>query len=247
MKPETMNMQRRSRGAPGRRIGRPGRIRGQSITEFVIVIPVLLLLVLGILQLALIYITKSTLNQAAMTGARQGAVENASLCAIRHGVVKGLTPLYLDIGKGNNPANYAVIRGTAWAKTMLGTLGGLDNVKITILNPSKASFSDFAKKVNGKTEIPNSRLLYRNTGLGSASHQTIQDANLLKIRVQYCRKLIVPYVAQALELMHKSDSGFTGSCYAAGGAALQADATVLMQSPARKSSTLEKIGVCAPF
>jgi hypothetical protein len=250
MEPEVMSMQRRVAHSGGRSIGMRSAVRGQSITEFVIVIPVLLLMVLGTLQLALIYMAKSTLNQAAMSGARQGAVNHASLCSMRRGVVKGLTPLYLNTSDSDSTLGYYETRARAWGKTMLGVLGGLDNVKITVLNPSSKSFTDFAvanPDDGGKKEIPNSRLMYRSTTLGSQSGQTIQDANLLKIRVQYCYRMIVPYVSTVLATLHKGDSGFTHSCYVAGGAALSSYATVLMQSPARKSSTIEKIGLCLPF
>jgi hypothetical protein len=166
----------------GRRLGVRRQSRGQSITEFVIIIPILLLLILGTLQFALIYIAKATLNQAAFTGARQGAVSHASLCAIRHGVVKGLTPLYQK-GDDTSIAGYGLARTRAWVATMKGTFGGPGNVSITLLNPSSKSFKDFQQTVNGKKEIPNSRLLYRSTAVGTNSAQTIQDANLLKIRV----------------------------------------------------------------
>ena len=230
-----------------RRIGLRRTTRGQSITEFVIIIPILLLLILGTLQFALIYMAKATLNQAAMTGARQGAVSNASLCAIRRGVVKGLTPLYQGTGNNASVLGYTEARTRAWIATMEGTFGGPGNVSIDLLNPSSKSFSDFQQSVAGKQEIPNSRLLYRNTTVGSSSGQTIQDANLLKIRVHYCYKLIVPTVSTLLKSLHGSGLSFDSLCYANGGTPLQSDATVLMQSPARKSSTLESIGVCSPL
>ena len=225
-------------------------MRGQSMVEFAIVIPVLLLLALGILQLSLFFIAKATLNQAAFSGARDGAVNNASLCAIRLGVVKGIAPLYQTSSTPQNVTGYASALANAWAATMLGQLGGINNVSIDMLNPSSASFSDFqqAMTVNGDSVqgIPNSRLLYRDTTPGGSSNQSIQDANLLKIRVHYCYKVIVPPVSWVTKNMTGS-SAFDLTCYADGGVPIQSDATVLMQSPAVQSSTLESLGVCNPF
>jgi hypothetical protein len=47
--------------------------------------------------------------------------------------------------------------------------------------------SDSSKKI-----VPNDNLQYRSTSPGGSSGLNIQDANILKIRVTYCAKLIVP-------------------------------------------------------
>jgi hypothetical protein len=65
--------------------------------------------------------------------------------------------------------------------------------------------------------------------------------------VQYCYKLIVPMVGSVLKALHGSGLTFDSMCYSNGGTPLQAYATTLMQSPARKSSTLESIGLCSPL
>ena len=52
---------------------RPYRcMAGQSMVEFLIVLPSLLLIVFGIFQFSLIYQARSALNHAAFVGARQG-------------------------------------------------------------------------------------------------------------------------------------------------------------------------------
>jgi Flp pilus assembly protein TadG len=239
-----MNMQHRSSSSGCRRYRFPGLVRGQSITEFVIVIPILLLLILGTLQFAMIYIAKATLNQAAMTAARKGAVYNASTCAIRDGLIDGLTPLYGTFNPNSTTANSLSLYNSAHTKAndlITGASAGhLNSVGISILNPSSASFSDFGKTVGNFKEIPSSRLLYRNKAPGTASNQSIQDANLLKIRVHYCYRLLVPFVAVALEKIKSLNPGgstFDATCYADGGAPIQSDATVLMQSPARQNDS----------
>lgn len=236
-----MNTQRRAirttAAGPGRNMA------GQSLAEFLIVIPVMLLLTLGILQFALFFMAKSTLDQAAISGAREGIVNHGNVCSIRAGVVKGLVSLYPAQDMNRNLGGYVASLANAWAKTSVGAIGGLDNVAVDVLNPSQASFKDFATKNNVLedgtpiTAIPNSRLLYRSTTPGSSSKQSVQDANILSIRVTYCDPVIVPPVRWVTQLMAGSGSnaGFGTVCYAAGGIPIQARASLLMQSPATKN------------
>lgn len=216
---------------------------GQSLAEFLIVIPVMLLLTLGILQFALFFMAKSTLDQAAISGAREGIINNGSVCSIRAGVVKGLVPLYASANMNRDIAGYGASLVNAWTKTTLGAIGGLDSVSIDVLNPTQASFADFATNNNVLadgtpiTAIPNARLLYRSTAPGGQSKQSIQDANILSIRVNYCSSVIVWPVRWITQLMKGSgsDAAFGTVCYAAGGIPIQSYASLLMQSPARQS------------
>ncbi|MSR15227.1 MAG: hypothetical protein EXR86_11810 [Gammaproteobacteria bacterium] len=46
--------------------------------------------------------------------------------------------------------------------------------------------------------IPNDHLTYRDASVKSNSNQSIQDANLLKIRVLYCYEMHVPFVNRVI-------------------------------------------------
>ncbi len=239
------------------RLGRRHAMAGQSLAEFIIVIPVLLLLTLGILQFALFFMAKTTLDQAAISGAREGIVANGSVCSIRAGVIKGLVPLYQSANMNRDIAGYTSSLVNAWTKTTLGAIGGLDNVAIDVLNPTANSFKDFATNnnvlVNGTpiTAIPNARLLYRSTTPGAKSKQSIQDANILSIRVNYCDPVIVWPVRWVTQLMNGAgnDAGFGTACYRAGGIPIQSYANLLMQSPAIQTEMFGKTAkACAnPF
>lgn len=169
----------------------PGRHRGQSMTEYVIILPVLLMLVLGSIQFALLYRIKSTLEYAAFVGARQGALKNAKMNSIKDGIAAGMTPLFTfgpDVG--------SLLKGRAIG--MIEVFNPL-TTKVELLNPTSKAADDFAiddpeDTASPKTKriIPNDNLTYRDTGIGATSGVSIQDANLLKIRVTYCAKLIVP-------------------------------------------------------
>ena len=66
----------------------------QGMVEFLIVLPVMLLLLMGILQFAFIYQAKITLNYAAFEAARAGSLNNASMDAMEAAFASGMAPLY---------------------------------------------------------------------------------------------------------------------------------------------------------
>lgn len=208
------------------------------MAEFVIVLPALLLLVLGAIQFSLVFMAKSTLDDASFLGVRDGTLNNASVSSIDDGIAKGLTPLYqYNMQGGQSYANYLLARAQALLAVNEPTV-----VSVTVLNPTPAAFQDFGESVtvggNTVTAIPNSRLMWRPTTVGGSSGENIQDANLLKIRVRYCFKLDVPFIQQAITGMAAAGilitpvGAFDTACYASGGMPLQSDATMLMQSPA---------------
>ncbi len=158
---------------------------GQAMVEFLIVIPLLLLILLGTLQIALIYQAKITLNYAAFEAARAGSLNNAREFAMYNALSRVMGSVYthedsLDSYKqGRDRVRNAIEN---------------DFVRIDMINPAAGSFSDFGHTAGGKRYIPNDNLIYRGAGVGSDSGQTIQDANLLKIQVYYCYELVVPFV-----------------------------------------------------
>lgn len=168
---------------------------GQAMTEFIIVIPVLILLIFGAIQIGLIYSAKTTLNYAAFQSARLAAVNNATYSSLRRGLIRGLAPLYTsnasltsvrtDIDAGINSNN-----------TKRDSKSEVDSyTKIIRISPRSKHFrttSFGVRNSEGLYEIPNDNLMYRpETRSDGAS---VQDANLLKIKVQYCYKLMVPLV-----------------------------------------------------
>lgn len=169
------------------------RVYGQAMVEYIIVLPVLLMLVLGAIQFALLYQVKSTLNYATFIGARQGALKNAKTNSIKDGIASGMTPLFTF-----SPDVSGLLRGRAIA--MVEVFNPL-TMKLEVLNPTSKAMTDFGiddPDGSGVKVIPNDNLFYRCSGdpctgtMGGESQMTIQDANVLKIRVTYCAKMIVP-------------------------------------------------------
>ncbi len=67
---------------------------GQAMVEFLIVFPVMLMLVMGILQFALIYQAKVTLNYATFQTVRAGSISHASLSNMQLAFASNMSPLY---------------------------------------------------------------------------------------------------------------------------------------------------------
>jgi Flp pilus assembly protein TadG len=162
----------------------PCRERGVAIAETVIALPILLALILGIIQFALIYEAKATLNHATLLAARAGAVEHAQPQAILSGLARGLVPLY------SPDSSFQGYQSTL-ARVTAAVAG---DARVRILNPTREAFADFSEEVEGVREIPNDRLHVRSTALGTQSGLNIQDANLLRVQVMYGYELNVPLV-----------------------------------------------------
>ena len=172
------------------------RQSGASMTEFVIITPVALLLMLSILQFALVYMAKSTLNNAVFMAARQGAAQNASLSAIQGSLARGLIPFHLRTSE-NEPSIGEMSRALG-----LATADMLANGRIEIVSPAPQAFTHFGlRDRDNQTYIPNDNLEYRSSetrpgpGGGAIS---IRDANVLKLQVTYGYQLKVPLVNTVL-------------------------------------------------
>jgi hypothetical protein len=104
--------------------------------------------------------------------------------------------------------------------------------KLTIINPSSESFTAFRISKNYKGDtlarmIPNDNLMYRNANINSTSQQSLQDANLLKLHVGYCYKMIIPFVNKIIHELVKEksppDENTLGAICDAGGKSALAD------------------------
>ncbi|XAH24312.1 TadE/TadG family type IV pilus assembly protein [Xylophilus sp. GW821-FHT01B05] len=209
--------------------------RGQSATEFLILLPVLVLLCTAILQFGLLYQAKATLDYAALQAARAGAVGYGQMDAMRSGLADGLTPLF---ARSADATGLAKAKWAARSESRDGQISRID-----VLNPTSTAMRDFARRGTyaGQTirQIPNDTLMYRDERPGSASGLSIQDANLLKIRVRYCYSMFVPFANRTI---HAVFGLFSSNPCGSGGLGdtewrlpLESDAMVRMQTPYRGS------------
>lgn len=209
------------------------RQSGQSMTEFIIIFPVLLMFMLGAFQFALIFKAKSTLNYATFEAARAASVANATLESMYHGLSRGLMPLF--------------VHGTEAPDLQAGRLEVREIIEnnfvlIERINPTTSMFSSHGKDGDTGIEIPNDNLSVRDSA--EKDSVNIQDANILKIKVSYCHRLIVPFVKKIFLLIYEtykpepdnatniSVSDFTSACSNAERAPIVSQAVIRMQSPA---------------
>lgn len=230
--------------------------KGQSATEFIIVAPLLIMLVFGSMQFALLYRAKITLNYATYQAARAGALNNGSRIMMENALARNLAALYTRstaIGTAEGQLFWArdrvrqeIIDGFLW---------------VQVLNPTADAFgSNFALDDNGDRVIPNDNLMYRDQV--TPSGLTIQDANLLQIRVSYCHRMIVPYIDRLLAILMTrapdnaacsectgafvNEGTFERSCFDNRRFPLHAHSIMRMQSPASQDMVNATISPGSP-
>lgn len=157
--------------------------RGAAMVEFVVMAPLITALGLAVLQYSMMFFAKGQINHATFMAARAGSVSHASTASIEAAYKRALIPLY---GGGQNTADLVV----AAAKVEADMTS--DTFRVEILNPTTQSFDDYADpslaaQYEGNRAIPNIGVGLK-TDLDSIkanSGQTLQDANLLKLRVTH--------------------------------------------------------------
>lgn len=176
-----------------------GKPTGQAMVEFLIIIPVLILLIFGAIQIGFIYSAKTTLNYATFQSARLASVNNATYSSMRRGLIRGLAPLYTNNGSLTS-IQADIEAGIDSSGTKRDASSEVDNyTRIIRISPMSSHFSTSAfgeLNDDGIYEIPNDNLMYRPDI--ESDGVSIQDANLLKIHVQYCYKLMVPLVNRVI-------------------------------------------------
>lgn len=212
---------------------------GVVLVEFLLAaVLVLLPLTFATLELAQLMVARHALGYATFEAARTGALTGASPSRMRAALARALLPLFAPL----DPV--ATLRGTA--DDSAGGSSGLalarattevlrpDLTRLVIENPTPAAAADFAAMDDdtGRRVIPNDGLEFRNPR-GANSGQTLREANVLAIRVRYCRQLVMPGVREfvpAILRWNLSDPR-DQACLAQGRVPIEATAVVHMQSP----------------
>jgi len=187
------------------RVARRNRQRGAAVVELAVVGPILTIMGLGTVQYSQLFFAKNQLDHAAMLAARAGSVGNAKLDAIKNAYTEGLVPMF---GGGETAAKLA--DSLAAAKVSVEA-----NAAIEMLNPTKEAFQDFNDPAlqtlldtQGKRVISNRGLAFKPNSVGPTSGQTLQDANLIKLRITHGIKPVVPIISSIYKVYLKwQDTG----------------------------------------
>ena len=200
--------------------------QGASLTEMIVVSPVLLLFGLSTVQAGLIYHGKTTINYATFEAARSGAVNHGQVSVMRKELGIRLAPLEGGDGSTERAAS-------AIAQSVLKASNPV-NTRLKIVSPSVQAFEDWKiTNEDGREVIPNSHLRHVRGELavaGNLSGMTLRDANLLKVEVTHGLELKVPIVNRLLSEAMRVIDPVNASFYAQNLIPIKSVATVRMQS-----------------
>ena len=205
---------------------------GTALVEFqVVALLALLPMVLGILQMTLLLCGFHVLSFAAAEAARAGSIDHARIGGMYEALADGLTPLVTDLAEaaadGGSLTSFVSARVNARREV-------LQFASIERMAPSAADFADHGRDERGQRAIPNDALEHRPSAVGSRGGLSLQQANLLRIRVRYCHALVVPLVDRLLPALLRVLDPDPGNqrCYLAGRVPLRVATSAPMQSEA---------------
>jgi hypothetical protein len=204
--------------------------RGAATVEFHIVAWFALLpMCFGILQMALLMVDNHHVDYAAHMAARRGATAHGDIGAMRQRFARALTAVSIDAATPLSQSNAVQRVAAAYARV---TADVAAHARLRILSPSPAAQADFAIARDGKQIIPNDALEYRPATPGARSGISLQQANVLRLEVVYCRALIVPLVRELLLATLRSIDydPWHQQCYGAGRVPLRSEGVAAMQS-----------------
>jgi hypothetical protein len=217
-------------------LGRHRRSNGAATVEFQIVaLFALLPLCLGMLQLALLMAENHHIDHATFQAVRRTAMSQGDVDMARRAFAQTASVLFVDasseVDRGNAAARVAAAYARAFAdQARFG--------RFRILNPDPDAQADFAIRRGNARVIPNDGLEYRSGSPGARSGLTIQQANVLRLQVSWCRPLIVPLAKELLigTLRVLDQDPWHQYCYSQGRIPIRSEGTSPMQSDFRVSS-----------
>jgi hypothetical protein len=188
--------------------------RGATAVESLFALPILLFIGLGVVQIGLLFQARHALGFAVLEAARAGSLAHAAPLAVREGLARGLLPW---LHGAADLDDYAINLGRSLEHVLQAEARG--RLRLVQVSPTTASFDDWAEPaldaegatIDGMFEIPNDNLVHRaratmpGTGvsgaragepIGRGSGQTLADANLLRLRLDYAVPLSVPVVGR---------------------------------------------------
>ncbi|MDI4498705.1 hypothetical protein E6P70_10070 [Moraxella nonliquefaciens] len=175
--------------------------KGASVTEILVVTPLVVLLGMIGIQYALMYNAKTNITYASYEAARAGAINHADPQAIENGLLKGLLPLLSTKLKseGIKVDTTNLLTATVQNKLALEKLKFDEArfMKIEIISPNEAAFNacnnvQLQKILNTTNKvIPNKHNDIQNYKC-SDPNISISQANVLKLRITYGYKPKIP-------------------------------------------------------
>lgn len=209
---------------------------GAAAVEFQIVATLALLpLCLGMLQLALLVAENHQLDFAVFHAARRAAMEQGQSGPARRALAQAASVLFVDASGQIDAEN---ITGHAASAYALALADQARFARLRVLAPDADAQEDFGEQRAGMRVIPNDGLQYRSPAAGRRSGLSIQQANILRLEVSWCRPLVVPFARQLLlgALRSIDADPWHQYCYSEGRVPVRSESATPMQSDFRVSS-----------
>lgn len=192
---------------------------GVSMIETMLVMPIMLIIGFGIVQGGLVYQAQANLEYAALMAARVGASTSINVNQMAREVAYRMQATSGIDGSDDD-----------------AVLGQLGNISVEVLNPTLEMFQACGEQPSfdttdcynpGRCEIPYFGQQFYDNQILACNGASIQDANILRVRVTYRYNSGIPFVSN-IRLVGESNfpDGDNGTD-------ITAVATVRMQSPAR--------------
>lgn len=221
------------------------------MVETVVIMFATLLLLFGIIQFGLIYNAKTVLNYATFEAARAGSLNHGSPEAMRTALVRVLSAMKMPKGSDPDFRKYQAAQESMREDKETRICMERINPPLETDLWEKAEIDedeDEDEDPGYQNFIPNDWLRYRKPDKKQSENEiTIQDANLLKIRVTYCHEIIVPFVATTLRRLMLGErdpdplknwttpslGSFTKQCWAHDQIPIESSAIMRMQTEIR--------------
>jgi hypothetical protein len=230
---------------------------GQAMVEMIIIMFATLLILFSLLHFGFMYNAKTVLNYATFEAARAGSLNYGSPKAMNYALARVLASLEnssepdydalnndIDLYKAHQKDAIELVKAEKFVCTQ--RISPDVSSKHWLTDPDAGSIPSYAETYNHY--IPNDHLVYRSAKLEDGV--SIQDANLLKIKVTYCHKIITPIIGitmKRLMLQSYADEdpdpfddwvvptrgAFTKICYENDRIPIVSQAVIRMQTPIR--------------
>jgi hypothetical protein len=233
---------------------------GQAMVEMVIISFATLLILLSLLHFGFMYNAKTVLNYATYEAARAGSLNYGSPEAMNYALARVLASLETSPAPDDN--FYDILHYQTSQNNAIDMVNNPKFVCTQRISPStnnghwrdRAADPVTHKRLTNEqpytSYIPNDHLVYRSAAPDDDG-LSIQDANLLKIKVTYCHKIITPIIGITMKRLMLEDFAatdpdpltddwtvptrgeFTKMCYREDRIPIVSQAVIRMQTPIR--------------
>jgi hypothetical protein len=207
--------------------------RGATLIEFHLVMLLAAIpLVMAILELGNLFMARHALDYATFDAARAGAVAQGRRSQMLLQLAAALAPLHAPLSRSTRSENAAELIVAARAAALREALNPI-YMSLVVENPGTADFDRVGiRSTTGGRAIPNDNLEHRVRATSANGGPALARANMLQIRVTWCRRLYFPLVDRVIIAAMRAIAPQHALCYAANRVPITSRAAVQMQSAA---------------